>query len=90
MTGSIPVNAPLELRVSSSRHGVTGYSASPPGVGGAKYPLISITASVLLEPITLICPPVPACTIAAFATTVPGEFRVETPGHACPAGQALR
>jgi len=94
LTGSAPLNEPLELRVSSTRHGVTVNSAWPPAaeLGGAKYPLISITTSVLLEPNTLIAPPVPAGTIAALATTgLPGEtFSVETPGHASPVGQALR
>ena len=94
LTGSVPFIKPLEPRVSSTRHGVTVNSAWPPAAqpAGAKYPLISITTSVLLEPNTLISLPVPAGTMAAFATTgLFGEtFSVETPGHACPVGQALR
>src|SRR5687768_1921662 len=41
--------------------------------------------------ITVIAPPTPAGTIAAFATTVPvGAFSVEDPGCGSPAGHTLR
>ena len=40
---------------------------------------------------TLIAPPVPAGTIAEFATTLPfEEFNVDTPGYGCPVGQIDR
>lgn len=85
LIGSAPLNVPLELRVSNVRHGAMLYSAKPPVPTGAKYPLISITTSALLEATTLICPLVPAGTIAAFATTgsFDGAFSVETPGQLC-------
>jgi hypothetical protein len=52
---------------------------------------MSMITSVLSLANTLIAPPEPAATIAAFAVTCPsGEFRVETKGCDWPVGQRLR
>ena len=49
---------------------------------------MSIIKSVALPATTVIAPSTPAGTMAAFANVVPfGEFRVDTFGKACPAGQ---
>ena len=50
-------------------------SDRPPGPGGAKYPLMSITKSESLEAKAEIAPFVPAATMAAFAVITPvGAF----------------
>src|SRR5215813_13295979 len=46
--------------------------------------------SVLLLTNTFTEPPLPAGTIAAFATTFPGEFNVETTGCDTPVGQIVK
>ena len=57
---------------------------------GAKYPLMSTIISVASLTKMLIPPPIPAGTIAAFATTVPLQsFSVDTIGSGCPAGQTV-
>src|SRR5208283_1838208 len=45
-TSTWPVNGPDVDRVSRMRQGVTVYSAKLPGIGGAKYPLMSINIFV--------------------------------------------
>jgi hypothetical protein len=45
-TSRVVLNGAPANRVSSTRQGVTVYKDSPPGPGGAKYPLMSITRSV--------------------------------------------
>src|SRR5208337_1098522 len=93
-TVSSPTNAPLPLRVSSTRQGATGYNDSPfCPPGGAKYPLMSITRSVSLLANALMLPSlsVPAGTIAALAVVTPvGAFSVDTRGCDCPNGHTVR
>src|SRR5579859_967567 len=58
-----------------------------------KYPLMSMSKSVLLLTKTLIGPPVaaPFGTIASFPTTLPfGAFSVDTVGSDSPAGHVVR
>src|SRR3954453_13861987 len=88
-----PLNGsePAGLRVSSTRQGVRLCSDSPPGPGGAKYPLTSMTTSEGCETNTEISPFVPAGTMAAFAVTAPvTAFSVETRGCVCPDGHVVR
>jgi hypothetical protein len=52
---------------------------------------MSKTTSVAWVTNTVIAPPDPAGTIAAFATTVPvGSFNVDTFGIDCPVGHVVR
>lgn len=79
-----------EFRVSSTRHGaiLNSHSGSLLAVAGAKYPLISITKSVLFVAKTETSPLVPAGTIAPLAVTAPvSAFKVETSGCVLPVGQ---
>src|SRR5205823_2676548 len=82
---------PAGFLVSRTRHGSVGKSNRPPAVGGAKYPLMSMTRSALWVTKTETSPFVPAGTMAALAVTAPvGALSVETRGCVCPAGQVVR
>src|SRR5262245_17517182 len=78
-------------RVSRTRHGERLNSDSPPGTGGAKYPLMSMIRPELSLTNTEMSPLALAGTMAALAVMVPvGAFSVETLGRAGPAGHVVR
>src|ERR1700690_868429 len=83
-----PPNAPCAPRVSTTRHGVSGWNVSSPAPPGCpKYPLMSRTTFAASVTNTETDPLLPAGTSAALATTFPiHEFSVETPGCADPVG----
>src|SRR5271157_3781195 len=84
-----PPNGPSGLRVSATRHGVTGENASapvPPAI--PKYPFMSRMTSAGSVTNTETDPLTPPGTRAALATTLPvQEFSVETRGREGPVGQ---
>ena len=87
-----PPNGAAALRVSATRQGAMGKNASAVGsLAGTKYPLMSRMTFVVLLAKTLMAPPVPAGTIAAFDLTRPSrELSVEASGWPWPAGHTVR